>query len=95
MIVGLSDDVPVVTMAAYTSDDDPQNPIRTDDAFVRPKVSPTPLLEVKSTSPQLVRPLTTANAPLFSGLGLSVLFGLGLTGWARRGRREDPLLQLA
>jgi hypothetical protein len=90
-----SDDVPMITMAAYSSDDDPTTFVKTDDSFVRPKVNPTSGIEVKSTSPQSVRPLTTANAPLFSGLGLSVLFGLGLVGWVRRGRREDPLLQLA
>jgi large repetitive protein len=95
VVNAVSDDVPVITMAAYSSDADPTTFVKTDDAFVRPKVNPTAGLEVKSTSPQSVRPLTTANAPLFSGLGLSVLFGLGLVGWVRRGRREDPLLQLA
>ena len=95
VVNAVSDDVPVITMAAYSSDADPITFVKTDDSFVRPKVNPTAGIEVKSTSPQSVRPLTTANAPLFSGLALSVLFGLGLVGWVRRGRREDPLLQLA
>jgi hypothetical protein len=95
VVNAVSDDVPVITLAAYSSDADPTTFVKTDDSFVRPKVNPTTGLEVQSTSPQSVRPLTTANAPLFSGLGLSVLFGLGLVGWVRRGRREDPLLQLA
>jgi Domain of unknown function DUF11 len=95
LVDAVPNDVPVITMAAYSSDADPSVFVPTNDAFVRPPVSPTPELQVNSTSPQSVRPLTTANAPLFSGLGLSVLFGLGLVGWVRRGRREDPLLQLA
>jgi hypothetical protein len=95
VVNAVSGGVPMITMAAYSSDADPTTFVKTDDSFVRPKVNPTNGIEVKSTSPQSVRPLTTANAPLFSGVGLSVLFGLGLVGWVRRGRREDPLLQLA
>ena len=96
IVNAVSTDVPIVTMAAYSSDDSDDPFQRTvSGSFVRPRVKPTPALEITSTSPQLVRPVVTANAPLFSGLGLSALFGLGLVGWVRRGRREDPLLQLA
>ena len=96
VVNAVSTDVPIVTMAAYSSDDSDDPFERTaSGSFVRPRVKPTPALEITSTSPQLVRPVVTANAPLFSGLGLSALFGLGLVGWVRRGRREDPLLQLA
>lgn len=88
---------PLITMSAYVTDTldgvyvvDPET-----EAFVRPPVRPTPSLVVSPTSPLAVKKLTTANAPLFSGVGLSVLFGFGLLGWVRRGRREDPLETLA
>lgn len=87
-----SESKPVITMAAYSSNASPTNFAVEEDSFVRPAVEPTPDLVVTSTSSPLAPAVTTANAPLLSGLGLSVLFGLGLVGWVRRGRREDPLM---
>jgi hypothetical protein len=88
---------PLITMSAYRSAEFPLGFAKTADDlnFVRPPVgSPPLLLTVSAISPLPVPKLTTANAPLFSGVMLSALFGLGLVGWVRKGRREDPLLAL-
>jgi hypothetical protein len=50
VVDAVPEDVPVITMAAYSSDADPKVFVPTNDAFVRPPVNPTPELKVTSTS---------------------------------------------
>jgi uncharacterized repeat protein (TIGR01451 family) len=87
---------PLITMSAYRSAEFPLTFAKTadDENFVRPIIGSPVLLNVTAISPLPVPKLATANAPLFSGVMLSALFGLGLVGWVRKGRREDPLLAL-
>jgi Domain of unknown function DUF11 len=86
-------DAPSGQMSAFVSDDTVEAFQRSGSGFLRPRVSGQSDLEV-SYKPRLVPVSTSANGPLLAAAMLVFVFGLGMVGWVRKGRREDPLALL-
>jgi large repetitive protein len=79
-----------LTMSAYSASDEVAEFRVQDDLFVRPRVSGVSDLTVINTRKPI--PLTTsAKGPLLAAVLLVLVFALGMVGWIRKGRSEDPL----
>jgi hypothetical protein len=82
-----------LTMSAYSAFDDIAEFRIQDDVFVRPRVSGVSDLTVINTRKPI--PLSTsARGPLLAAVMLVLVFALGMLGWLRKGRSEDPLAQI-
>lgn len=81
-------------MSAYSSNDQFDGDFeQLNGQFVRPTVRAATNLAVRY-SPKLVPVSISANGPLLAAAMLVMVFGLGLVGWVRKGRGEDPLALL-
>jgi Domain of unknown function DUF11 len=86
-------DMANLTMSAFSSDVEFTEFKRDGATFARPAM--TDLSDLLVTTNSNLVPLTTSTSgPLLAAVMLVLVFALGMVGWVRKGRREDPLALL-
>jgi uncharacterized repeat protein (TIGR01451 family) len=86
-------DMANLTMSAFSSSVDFTEFKRDGAAFARPPIADVSDLLVNTNS-NLVPLTTSTSGPLLAAVMLVLVFALGMVGWVRKGRREDPLALL-
>jgi hypothetical protein len=86
-------DMANLTLSAFSSAEGFTEFKREGERFARPPISDLSDLLVNTNS-NLVPLTTSTSGPLLAAVMLVLVFALGMVGWVRKGRREDPLALL-